>query len=324
MPSIALLDADGPAGGVAGLWLELIGQLHPALVHFPVALLIVAAVLELANTVGGVLGREEAEYPSASARACLAFAVLGGAAAAFSGWTLSERMVISERIAEAVEWHRWSGVGAAGLAIAALVCAFLARDGERVGARRLYRLLLLVGAGVVSWAGHQGGVLVHGEDALGKPIDALLEHYRGGGAPADTQQADTQPAGSPRDAAAEMGATEIGAAELETAELDPTEALAREARALLAARCVECHGAVRSENGVRLDTRAAILEDFLAFEGDPDGSLIVERVELPPDDEEAMPPPDEGRPLSDDERRLLRRWIAIDLPWPADGEPARE
>jgi uncharacterized membrane protein/mono/diheme cytochrome c family protein len=295
MSLIALLDPDGPADGVAGLWLELIGQLHPALVHFPVALLVVAAALELVNTIGGVLGREDGEYPSSAARTCLTLAALGGAAAAFSGWTLSERMVISARIADAVEWHRWSGVGAAGLAIAALACAFLARDGERVGARRLYRLLLMVGAGVVSWAGHQGGVLVHGEDALGRPIEALLEHYRGGGVTTDARPASS-----------------------------PTEALAREARALLAARCVECHGAVRSENGVRLDTREAILDDFLAFAGDPDGSLVVERVELPPDDEEAMPPPDEGPPLSEDERRLLRRWIAIDLPWPADGAPARE
>jgi uncharacterized membrane protein/mono/diheme cytochrome c family protein len=324
MSLIALLDPDGPADGVAGLWLELIGQLHPALVHFPVALLVVAAALELVNTIGGVLGREDGEYPSSAARTCLTLAALGGAAAAFSGWTLSERMVISARIADAVEWHRWSGVGAAGLAIAALACAFLARDGERVGARRLYRLLLMVGAGVVSWAGHQGGVLVHGEDALGRPIEALLEHYRGGGVTTDAR-----PASSPRDAAAETGTPETGTpetgtAELETAALDPTEALAREARALLAARCVECHGAVRSENGVRLDTREAILDDFLAFAGDPDGSLVVERVELPPDDEEAMPPPDEGPPLSEDERRLLRRWIAIDLPWPADGAPARE
>jgi hypothetical protein len=77
MSLIALLDPDGPADGVAGLWLELIGQLHPALVHFPVALLVVAAALELVNTIGGVLGREDGEYPSSAARTCLTLAALG-------------------------------------------------------------------------------------------------------------------------------------------------------------------------------------------------------------------------------------------------------
>ncbi|MHC4261033.1 MAG: c-type cytochrome domain-containing protein [Planctomycetota bacterium] len=311
------LDDDGPAQGVAGLWLELAAQLHAAVIHFPVALLLVAALVEFGSMLTGLFGRESGTRPARTAVICAIFAALGGAAAAFTGWTFAERNPISERIHDLVELHRWFGVGTAAVAIIALVPAFRARHGETPGALRLYRLLLFVAAGGVGYAGHLGGQIVHGENTLSDPIRALVEHYSG----TDTAQEEVD---STSDVPAEID-TELDSGTTENtggAHDGAGELLALDARTLLAQRCVECHGPTRSEGSLRLDTRDEILGAYVAFEGDPDGSLIVERVELPDDDEERMPT--EGDPLTEAERTLLRDWITADLPWPSDGEPARE
>lgn len=333
------LDADGPEGGVLGLWLELVGRAHPALVHFPIAFLLLAALIEGVNALGGLFGRESGRRPARTAWILLLFAALSAAATTFSGWTLSERMTISPKYAELIEWHRWSGVATAGVALVALVPALLARGGERRGALRGYRLLLLIGAGGVGFTGHQGGQLVHGLDELTEPIEALVAHYTGKSdvepeatverepqaevAPGVGQEIEGQAETSLAEPEAlPAGAEDEGAAE-EPQAVAPEEALARAGRALMGKHCVECHNAVQNEASLRLDTRAEIVAgDWLIEDGDPADSIIHERVTLPVDDEYHMPK--EGEPLTEDEIALLEDWIRAGLPWPADGEPAGE
>lgn len=79
---------------------------------------------------------------------------------------------------------------------------------------------------------------------------------------------------------------------------------------MLRARCYACHGALKQEAGLRLDTGIAIRrggDGGAAVEtGQPDESLLLERV-LADDLSERMPP--EGEPLSSTEIELLRAWI---------------
>ncbi len=83
-------------------------------------------------------------------------------------------------------------------------------------------------------------------------------------------------------------------------------------RPLLSDRCFYCHGPDEKhrEAGLRLDDREAAIDYLAIVPGDPDASLIIERV-IESDDDLVMPPPHSkhGR-LTADEVDLLARWIA--------------
>lgn len=86
---------------------------------------------------------------------------------------------------------------------------------------------------------------------------------------------------------------------------------AREVKPVLARRCVACHGALKRQAGLRLDTAAAIRRggnSGAAVEpSDADASLLLDRV-ADADPARRMPP--EGEPLKAEEVDALRRWVA--------------
>lgn len=90
----------------------------------------------------------------------------------------------------------------------------------------------------------------------------------------------------------------------------------RDIRPLLSDRCFKCHGQdekTRAE-GLRLDNRqdalAARKSGSPIVPGKPEESLLVKRI-MSHDPDEVMPPPSAGKkPLTEDEKALLRRWIA--------------
>lgn len=82
---------------------------------------------------------------------------------------------------------------------------------------------------------------------------------------------------------------------------------------LLVKHCVECHGEKKQKGRLRLDTLAAAFQggrnDGAAIvAGDAEASAVMLRIDLPRDDEEAMPP-GERKPLSVGERAELAAWI---------------
>ncbi|MFZ9855549.1 MAG: PSD1 and planctomycete cytochrome C domain-containing protein [Limisphaerales bacterium] len=100
---------------------------------------------------------------------------------------------------------------------------------------------------------------------------------------------------------------------------------------LLRSRCLECHGASRSENGLRLDVQAPALQGGdhgpALVPGKPDGSLILQVVGGTHPDLPVMPR--RGERLRPDEIGILRQWITEGAPWPetssaAAGEPVRK
>jgi len=95
------------------------------------------------------------------------------------------------------------------------------------------------------------------------------------------------------------------------------------ARAVLAARCVECHGADVQESGLRLDSRAALLKggDFgpAVVPGKGAVSELLRRITTT-NPGQMMPP--EGDRLSPEEIAAITAWIDADVPWPgADDAP---
>jgi len=95
--------------------------------------------------------------------------------------------------------------------------------------------------------------------------------------------------------------------------LEDAEVFSHVVMPILEQKCVSCHKASKQKGGLRMDKPELLTKGgdsgpaFVA--NDPMGSLMVQRMLLPLDDEEHMPP--KGKPqLSEDEIALLEAWIA--------------
>ena len=94
---------------------------------------------------------------------------------------------------------------------------------------------------------------------------------------------------------------------------------------VLRERCFACHGALKQEAGLRLDSAALAIkggESGAAIKpGDVDASLLLKRVKET-DESKRMPP--EGEPLKAEQISALRNWIAQNAQAPADEQPERD
>lgn len=136
--------------------IDFLGRLHPAAVHFPIALFLVAALAELImvfNPTAGV---------GSSVRFLVWTGAAGGIVAASLGW-LAGGMRMSDR-SEILGLHRWTGTGIAmtGLAVALL-------SGAAVGSpkRTAFRIILGAIAIAILIQGYWGAELSLGPDHMG-------------------------------------------------------------------------------------------------------------------------------------------------------------
>ncbi len=85
----------------------------------------------------------------------------------------------------------------------------------------------------------------------------------------------------------------------------------RDVKPLLEEKCYSCHGVLKQEASLRLETREVMLaggdSGGVIVPGEPDESLLLARVAA--GDDERMPPAEEGTALKAAEIALLRRWI---------------
>ncbi len=98
----------------------------------------------------------------------------------------------------------------------------------------------------------------------------------------------------------------------------------RQIRPILRERCIACHGSLKQEGGLRLDTAELAIQGGdsgpVILRGDVAKSLIISRVSAT-DVDERMPPESQGSPLSAEQISLLRSWIAAGAAAPADEQP---
>lgn len=145
--------ASHESGGNVDGFVGVLKQLHPAMVHFPIALFLLAALAE-----GFVMaGRGGSIEPT------IRVLVFGGAAGAvlavLFGWIHTGLWFGGDT---AMQLHRWNGmlIAVLGLALAAIV-----RRPPK--GRTLLRLGLFMMAVLILFQGFLGGELAHGPDHLG-------------------------------------------------------------------------------------------------------------------------------------------------------------
>jgi cytochrome c553 len=84
----------------------------------------------------------------------------------------------------------------------------------------------------------------------------------------------------------------------------------RDIRPILAEHCFACHGADAEarQADLRLDQREALIDSGVITPGDPADSALIDRV-FTDDPELMMPPAETKKPLSLEQRELLKRWV---------------
>lgn len=126
-------------------------SLHPATVHFPIALLLAAALAEFVSIF----------RPSTRLTNAVSVMAWGGAAgavvAALFGWIHTGFWFAGDAT---MQWHRWTGTS---LAVVAPIAAILSTRANRWP----FRILLLAMTLALQAQGYWGGELAHGPNHLG-------------------------------------------------------------------------------------------------------------------------------------------------------------
>ncbi len=173
-----------------------------------------------------------------------------------------------------VSRHMWGGIV---LLIGALLC-LLARPGwNGESALALYPVLLSAVLIALVWTSHQGSILTHGSNYLTAYMPQPLKHLI-----------------APE--------TAVAANSFYAMRINP----------ILDANCAVCHGAGKSNGGLRVDSYELLMkggkDGRVIVPREPGSSLLLERVTLPADHKQFMPA--DGKPaLKPDEIALIRAWI---------------
>jgi uncharacterized membrane protein len=150
-----------------------LGRFHPLLVHLPIGLIMLLAMLEL------LARTRRFKQANASAGVILALSIVAAVVSVVLGLLLSQAGGYEDHL---LQWHKWTGIAtAAACALAGLLYA--------VELKKLYRWCL--GSAVVALvvASHFGGSLTHGSDYLAQYAPSPVRPWLGG----KTKTAPAQP-----------------------------------------------------------------------------------------------------------------------------------
>lgn len=147
-----------PGGGFVLLpGIQTLGlNLHPSLVHFPIAFLSVFFLLEL---VGSLLRREKLRQVASALLYCGA---LGAVLAAAAGLYAAHIVPHGQEVHEIMEWHMRLGLTVASLAVVLSLWRLLAKGMMTGMAQALHLLLAGVMALCMVFGADLGGLMVYG------------------------------------------------------------------------------------------------------------------------------------------------------------------
>jgi uncharacterized membrane protein len=253
-----------------------LGHLHPALVHLPIGIILLALSFEWLSHRGAF------EYLAPAVRLTYGFGAIAAILACTTGYLLAEGGGYDS---ETLERHRWVGIATAVFSsVRFLAERSKAFQGLPKGIRILPSLTLLI---LISVGGHLGGTLTHGSGYLLEGAPAWVRNSLG------------------EEKTAPHSVTLVADVQAARVYDDLVSRILQE-------KCTGCHGEGKQKGGLRLDESARILSGGehgkVIVSGDPGGSELYRRAMLPLEDDDHMPP--KGKPqLTAAETALLEWWI---------------
>lgn len=265
-------------------WLGVFGNLHPAVVHFPIALLSVAALFEAVQVL------KKRPEPMPGTRPLTALAAVSAVFASLFGWFLEE---YSGTEGKTFDLHKWIGLAATGVAVAAALLSIKATCCK--GSLIALRLALFAGAAMVGATGYLGGELVFGENHILHPL---------------SKKPDAKPPdnGTPTSNPPPL-LTPSGKVHFE-----------KEIAPIVRDMCFKCHGGEKVKGKFKLNTKedafgqAASGKAIIPMK--PTISKFYTSLIADPESDEYMPPPKEKARPSKEQIELVKKWIEQGADWP--------
>ena len=153
-----------------------IGYFHPAVIHFPIALLVFGGAAAGLSFFTGSRAQSIAFH-------CLLWGTIAAVLSATMGWSFATEKGFprwdiipdSDALADVqlLFRHRWMGVTVAVLSVVTLCIALVSKKFPNYSIRHVWKIGMLVLALLVSITGHQGGELVYG-DILAKAVTRFV------------------------------------------------------------------------------------------------------------------------------------------------------
>jgi uncharacterized membrane protein len=256
--------------------LDLLGRLHPLVVHLPIGILILAFVFEALSAY------EKHTRLRRAVRPALLIGFVGALLACVTGFILKDEGGYNDN---ALQIHQILGLTTAVLTLVVFYLrkrmkTFFPGQKKRKVARIFSLFILII---ILSVTGHFGGTLTHGDDYLSV---ALI----------------TEPQ-EPEELSMILSATK---------DHDSLIFYQDIIHPLFAARCFSCHSATKQKGELRLDKPEYILkggkEGNVFVAGSPDSSSLYTRLLLPLDDDHHMPPSEKPQ-LTSTDIALIQEWI---------------
>lgn len=254
-----------------------LGHFHPVLLHLPIGVF----MLILFQEIGAIFGRRSASATTGTSLFPMFFGAASAILAVIAGFLLFHGHGADYAGNATAERHLWGGLV---FAIAAVLTFIFKAWTVALGCNPAwYRLLLFSSVGIMSFASHDGASLTHGSDYLTKYAPAPLRRVLG----LESEKPASKSAGD------QFVYADIVAPILER-------------------RCVACHKEGKAKGKLRMDTIEMLVkggsEGPALVAGKSAESLIIQRIQLPEDDDEHMPP--EGKPdIEEHELAVLKWWI---------------
>lgn len=270
----------------SSFWLsQLFGRLHPMMVHFPIALILAAVVMELFT-----LGKFRHSFRS-GIRFLVIIGTISALFTALMGWFLAENEGIT---GSTLDLHRIVGVVSAGFSVLLLVLLRKSELNPSALSIKTYRFFLFLTGIGIGLAGHFGAALTHGEGYLTEVLP---------------KNSDEQ--------APESLTVDI-ATFASTLSPDQEIQLVTNVRSILAHNCYKCHSGAKTEGKLRLDEKEFVFAGGengpVIIPGNPGQSELIRRISLSKNHKEVMP--EKGKLLSKEEIQLLTFWLEKGAPWP--------
>lgn len=255
---------------------QLLGRLHPLIVHLPIGFIILGLLLQVYDRKRKQLGKVIATI--------YLWAGFAAVMACLTGYLQYQGEGFSY---ESVAWHLWSGI------VTALFCFIMwLRLGEISLAKRLLNIPTAIFAGLIfiliSFTGHQGGNITHGEDYLVEPLPNSLK--------------------------AALGYEVFEEKEIVLSEEDWQNAVLYTdvVQPILNYNCVSCHNPKKAKGDLLLNTREGIETSGenapVVKANHPESSDLYHRMQLPKEDDKHMPPDGKRQPTKE-EVALIGAWI---------------